>query len=988
MLTPLLRIRLFAGLDITPADRPPLSVRARKAQWLIAYLALHQGREVRRDHLASIIWPENEQEDARRNLRQCLSDDVRRPLGQFAHVISAPSRSYLMLDQAGVWVDAIAFDKAIKDKTAQSLEEAIGLYRGPLLPSCDEAWAVTERTVREESYRAALEELAAHASSQDTPTVAVRWLRALVAADPLRESAYRSLMQALADCGDQAAVKQVYRDMRRRFQSELLSSPDEETVALYEALTSKARRLVLPPKAKENQGPPRRLPAPLTELIGRERDISEVTDLLRANRLVTLTGAGGVGKTRLAIAVAEGVVDDNEDGVWFIELSSLTDGALLTQSIAKALGIRDAADQSMEETLVNNLTSRSLLLIFDNCEHLMEACAPLVEKLLDACGDVRILTTSRQSLGLIGEIVYRVRSLESPDPATLPTVAAGLVTALTSYDAVRLFVQRATAQRSEFSLTSLNAIDVATVCHRLDGIPLALELAAARVKSMTVAEIAKRLNDSFELLTRTRTALPRHQTLRAAIDWSYDLLDLNEQLLFSYLSVFAGGWTLEAVESICAVDSDAQWQTLDLLDSLVDKSMVQAEEQQDLLRYRMLETVKQYAADRLKERDQVEEIGDRHRDFFSALAGNAEPHLRGPDQGAWLQQLEEDHGNLCAALERSLAGRGCMDGLRICRVLQRYWWIRGHLSEGREWSRRILGALCAQEWTQERAQVLNGAGVLAWMQGDPTAARAHLEESISISRSIGDLSSVAGTLTNLGSVADFEGDYGSARACLEESLAIKRKVEDLPGIASALNNLGLVTYHQGDFASARTYQQESLTRQRELGNQIGIANSLTNLGLVAAKFGEYSLARECHDESISIRREIGDRMGMASSLGNLGFVALALGDLATAQANHQESLGLRWEIGDRLGVAGSLEAIAHLEAIKRQTDRSLRIWAAAEALRDEIRSPMPLDDREVYGNAIRAARQEIGEEAFAKLWAEGRAMTVEQSVQFALEKQL
>jgi predicted ATPase/class 3 adenylate cyclase/Tfp pilus assembly protein PilF len=781
----------------------------------------------------------------------------------------------------------------------------------------------------------------------------------------------------------------------------------------------------LPLKSLDNPDLPNNLPQQVTSFIGREKEMAEVKTLLGKNRLLTLTGSGGCGKTRLGLQVAAEVLENYPNGAWLVELAPLADLTLVPQAVASVLGVREEAGKPLVQTLVETLKVKRLLVVLDNCEHVLDACARLVDALLKNCPHVRVLASSREGLGIAGELTYRIPSLSSPDPRQAVTGES-----VGQYEAVQLFIERALFHLPTFAVTNQNAPALAAVCHRLDGIPLAIELAAARVRSLSVEEINSKLDNRFRLLTGgSRTALPRQQTLLALLEWSYNLLNEEEKALLYRLSVFAGGWTLEAAEAVGIGPNVEDWEVLDLLMSLVDKSLVVAEQEHGHTRYRLLETVRQYARYRLLEigEGESEAVQERHRDFFLAMAEAAEPNLAGPEQGEWLNRLEAEHENLRAGLEWSLKEGNTTEGLRFCGALQRYWMIRGYLSDGREWCKRSLERAEAQERTRERAKTLNGAGALAYYQGDYASARGYHEESLTIQREIGNRKGIAASLNNLGNVANAQGDYASARTYHEESLVIEREIGDRNGIAASLNNLGNVANAQGDYASARGYHEESLAIRREIGDRQGIATSLNNLGNVAHNQGDYASARHYWEESLAIRREIGDRQGIATSLNNLGYMANIQGDYASVRGYLEESLAIRREIGDRKGIAASLnnlglvayhqgdytsargyleesltikreigdqrgiadslEAFAGLAADQENPERAARLSGAAEALREEMGLPLAPNEKEEYDRDVAQVRQGLGEVAFAAAWEEGRAMTMEHAVEYALREE-
>lgn len=763
------------------------------------------------------------------------------------------------------------------------------------------------------------------------------------------------------------------------------------------------------------------LPEPLTSFVGREREIAELRKALAGNRLLTLTGTGGVGKTRLAIRVAAAVLDEYDDGVWLVELAAFRDPDLVPQAVVTAFGLKEQPGRSLTQTLVEYLQPRHVLLVLDNAEHLLAACAPLIDTVLQRCPKVTVLVTSRERLGVPGELTYRVPSLSVPDPHRDATAQS-----LRDYESVRLFSERVQLHRPHFAVTDQNAPALANLCRRLDGIALAIELAAARVRSMSVEEVNRRLDHRFGLLTGGSRTLPqRQQTLRAAIDWSYDLLSDAEKALFCATSVFAGGWTLDAAERVCAGGNVATDEVLDLLASLVDKSLVVAEERVAGTRYRLLETVHQYAATQLRELGGEAHGQRRHLALFLALAEGAEPQLTGKDQQAWLEQLETEHGNLRAALARSTASAGDAEaGLRLASALSRFWLVRGFLAEGRGWLSRLLAAVHDAE-PATRAKALSWAGVLAWKQGDypaaqssyehclairrelgdrrgvgavlsnqgllayeqgdyPAARRLH-EQSLAIDRELGDRWGIAVSLVHLGSLAMMQGDYRSARAMCEESLAIFRELGDRGHIANALRSLGSLCSREGDHPAARELYEESLAICRELGDRSGLARALLGLGVTARHLGDFQAAAELVAASLSIYRELGDREGTAVSLNDLGQVAAARGDHPTARALHEESLAIHRELGDRSGIAASMEGLAGIASALGEPTRAARIWGGMERLREEIGAPRVPSERHHYDRSVAAARAALGDDAaFDHAWHEGRAMMLEQAIDYAL----
>jgi predicted ATPase/DNA-binding winged helix-turn-helix (wHTH) protein len=691
--------------------------------------------------------------------------------------------------------------------------------------------------------------------------------------------------------------------------------------------------------------PRHNLPQSLTSFIGREKEIAELEQLLGTTRLLTLTGSGGCGKTRLALWVAAHQLQTYPDGVWLAELAALADPGLIPQAVAGVFGLKEEAGKTLTQSVGDRLASCKALLLLDNAEHLLEACARFIDEVLRRCAQVTILVTTRERLGLAGELTYRVPSLAVPDPMHAITPEE-----LLTCDSARLFIDRARLHQPHFAPTARNAAALASVCWRLDGIPLAIELAAPRLRSMTVEEVNRRLDQRFGLLTGgSRTALPRQRTLRSLIDWSYDLLRTPEQALLDRLSVFSGGWTIEAAEAVCSGDGFEADDTLELLTSLVDKNLALAEAQEEATRYFLLETVRQYARDRLGEQQHPAQWQDGHLAYFLALVEVAEPGLRGAEQRAWLERLEIEHDNLRAALVWSSASEtGAESGLRIAGALFPFWARRSYLGEGRSWLTRLLAATSGAPIGEARAKALNGAGVLARYQGDSRAARTFMEESLAIRRALGNRRGTAVTLINLAALdGDQVGaDYPGAKVLYEESLAISRELDDRWSIAMLLNRLAEDAYNRQDFARARLLDEESL----------------------------------------AIRRELGDAFGIAVSLGGLGEADLLQGDVASADARFKECVNILMDLGDLDSASQVLYGFASVAFAVMSPRRSARLWSAADRLlgrsgyklgpeRHRRRDRLIVDIRNAFGD----------DRAFDLACAEGRAMTIEQAVQYALD---
>jgi predicted ATPase len=741
--------------------------------------------------------------------------------------------------------------------------------------------------------------------------------------------------------GGQVLVSRAVADAVRAMLPSPVALRDLGTVRLKDLATPEhVYQLVHPelrsefPALRSLEAVPNNLPQQSTSFIGRTGEMLELARLLARSRLLTLTGSGGCGKTRLALQVAADALEQYPDGVWLVELAALTEPGLVAQATATTLGLKEEAGKALSQTVAAHLADKCTLIVLDNCEHLLEASAALVDTLLRYCPGVRVVVTSREALGVAGEQSFRVPSLSVPEPGCAAT-ADGLA----SFEAIQLFVDRATLARQDFALTDANAAAVASISSRLDGIPLAIELAAARMRALSVSEIDVKLSERFRLLTGgSRTALPRQQTLRSLIDWSYDLLNEQARRMLQRVSVFASGWTLEAAEAICAGEGIGTGDVLDLVTSLVEKSLAALDTRAGGSRYRLVETVRQYAREKLLDSAGGEPVRCRHRDYYLALAETSESALIGPDQYAWLRRLEDEHDNLRAALEWSLAAGGD-SALRLCGALQRFWIMHGHHFEGRQWCARALRDMPADAPPRALAKVRNCAGLLAYHHGD----------------------------------------YDEAWASLESALSLWRGVGDRRGMAVSLNNLGMVALDREDLDGARSMHEQSLAIARELGNRNGVARSLGNLGMVKCAQHDYASARLLFEECRTIMRELGDRDGLATALHSLGAVAYELGDFAAATAHYVESLSILWELGHRVRIVYSLEELASVAAALGNPAQAARLWGAGERLREEIGAPAPNDAE--HAERVAAARAALADErSFRQAWTAGRALTLEQAI--------
>ncbi len=1030
----MLEIRLLGKFDIR-LDKRTVEIASRPAQSLLAYLLIKPGAH-RREKLAGLLWPDAAETNARAYLRQALWR-VRRSL-------QAGGQDYILADDLTVawrpvdcWLDVAELERDIAlNDPIEEIVRCVSCYEGELLPGFYDEWVFFERerlqAIYEHKMSLLLERLVAARRWPEVLDWGERWVALGFGPEP----AYRALMLAHYGLGDHSGMVAAYQRCVEALRRELEAEPTEPTRTLYEQLLKGNASWESAPQAPAlergpAQAPPGNLPRQLTSFIGREREIAEVKQRLSdsTSRLVTLTGAGGCGKTRLALQVGQELLSHYPHGVWLVELGPVTDPAMVPQAVAAALDLHEEPCCSWLAKITNYLRAQKALLILDNCEHLIGASAQLAELLLRACADLRILASSREALGITGEMVFLVSSLPTPDPRQSLEMGA-----IAQYEAVRLFVDRAAAILPSFTLTAENAPATAQICCRLDGIPLAIELAAARIQVLSVGQIAARLTDAFRLLTGgSRTALPRQQTLRATIDWSYNLLSPREQLLLCRLSVFAGGWTLEAAEAVCADPAENKLDparssvlieppdVLDLLTQLINKSLVIAErEPGQEARYRLLETIRQYAREKLCDECEGEAAWNRHLAYFVSLAERAESEQNGPRQLEWLKRLEKEADNIHVALEWSLES-DVEAGLRLVSAARVYYQVRGYISELAGMLGQLLQHPAAAARTLARARALDAAATLTSWQGDIASARSLARESLALYRELGDRPGEASALQTMGVLACLQDEYaigrplvleslaqyrslddeagqasvllslGSladcwdvkrARGYLDEALALCRKQGDVIGVTSALDSLGTLASRQGQLAQARRWLEESLAIQRSYAGP-GIAFTLNQLGQLALWQGNYAQACSYYQESLSLSESTGQRYNIFWGTVNMGYVELQKGDQERARLTFQQARQLFQEAGSKIGIVYTLEGLAMLAARQGQHERAVQLLGWSDAAREAIGDMRPPVEQAGMDRDLKPIRAQLAPDAFAAAYEKGRAMTMEQAIAYA-----
>jgi len=726
------------------------------------------------------------------------------------------------------------------------------------------------------------------------------------------------------------------------------------------------------------------LPAQPTPLVGRVREVEEICERLRSPevRLLTLTGPGGTGKTRLGLQAAAEVLDEYEGGAFFVALDAVRDPAFVASAIAQPVGVTEGGERPLVEELEAYLGSKQLLLVLDNFEQVLGA-APLVGELLARCPRLKVLVTSRAALRVYGEHEYPVPPLALPDP-TRPSTADRLG----DYEAVRLFVERAHASSPGFRLTDENARDVAEICARLDGLPLAVELAAARSKLLSPRSMLNRLDNRLRLLRGGAANLPaRQQTLRGAMDWSHGLLGEQDKALFRRLSVFNGGFTLEAADEVCDTGG---LDVLDGVESLLDMSLLRREEGGEDPRFHMLQTIREFALERLHEAEEDEELSARHAEHYLALAEEAEPDLYGPRAASRAEELETEHDNLRAALSWSLAGGHAGSGLRTANALWWFWHLRGHYTEGRRWLKESLArareaGVAGSASAAERAMALGRAGFLAVLQTDIVRAGELSREGLALARGSQDDPAAAVPLLTLGYVALFGGDHEKAGALFGEALGVFRRLGNGRDVGWALFGLGTLERFRGDNAAAKALYEEALALFEVAGDGDLQAATAFNLGDISMLEGDFGRAKGIFTEALASARKTGGRQAAAVSAANLGLIALFEGDHDRATAFLHDGLALSQDLGHRLEVVNCLEPLAALAGARGEPARAARLWGAAEALREAIGSPISPADLGLLEPYLTEARARLGEAGWRSALAEGQVMTYEAAVSYAAQ---
>ena len=1038
------QISLFGGLEARCGEQSLTRFKTKRAAILLARLACFPDRPQSREVLTEELWAEDDPDAARLRFRQTLKllRQELEPEGAESGSVLVTDRFSVKLNRDAFTTDVAAFESALSsaaraethERRQELLERAVTIYRGELLPGFYEDWAVRERDRLAERQRQALEQLETLLTETGKIHEAVVYARQVVLADPYREESHQRLIQLYAQTGRIGEAHRQYRELERLLRDEMNAPPSDATVTLMERLPpapvasspprpSSHAVVALPaltsvPEEPQTAAPT--LPVPTTRFFGREDEIAPLAALLMPRvappaPLVTLLGNGGAGKTRLALEIVPTLREWYGGAVWFVSLAEVSDASRLLDTVAEAMGLPRSADIPIAEQVTAKLLTYShALLILDNFETVGHEGNAIVQNLRRTVLGLACLVTSRQRLNIAGEKAYPVKPLPTPRSAGTPE-------RLLEFPSVQLFVDRAQDARLSFALTPENAGTVAELCHTLEGIPLALELAAAWSAVLTPAQILARLTRRFDLLvSRKEDTIERHRSLQAVLEGSFQTLPKSAQRLFAHLSIFRGGWTLDAAEAVCT-DAELSADTiLDGLSLLADRSFVWFEEQGETMRCQQLETLREFGAEQLMP-DEKSALSTRLFTHFLTQAEATQAKIRTAEEKAAIDTLETERDNLRAALTWAVDS-DAMEGLRLLNVMANVWTVRGYIVEGRSWAERFL--LATQGITPERAETLTNAALFAWYQGDYEAAIGFARRSLEARQELGDSAGMAASFNTIAMSAMEMGQITEAEAGFRESLTLHRALGNARGVSVQTVNLGGVAYYRGDYALSCELYEDALAQRRALGDQRGIASALDFLGRSKRELGEYAHARALHEESLALRRTLEDKSGIAFCLTRLGTALICLeqyqrallvleeacdhwkqlgdpsgmveaqyhqgkayerlGDEDTARTLWQDALRFRHQHNELPSISEVLEALAGLPLPDNSHIRAVRWLGSATSLREAIGFPVRASAFPVYNHTLTTLKNSVGDLAFAAAWDEGRTASCEEIVQDAL----
>jgi predicted ATPase/DNA-binding SARP family transcriptional activator len=1016
-----IRARLFGKVQISIGETPlPDEVWSRKHARLVLLLLLSAPDHwLPRDAIIETLWPTSSPDSAvksfyvaihslRRTLEPTLSS------GRKSSYVDISDEIVKLVPGSIAAVDVEEFERALQatgGDRRRHLAAALALYAGDFLadePYLD--WPATRREQLRWKWRDAVLEYARLEREAGQPLLAIPAIERVLNGDPTDEAAYRALMSALAAAGRRDEALRHFERCAAALRDELGVEPGAETRSLASDIRAEPVARAAPQAERSRLGS---LPAPPNPMIGRGRDVEELLDLLCNEdiRLVTVTGPGGVGKTRLALEAASLAADEFVDGTGFVSLAPVRDPALVLPVIAQSLGLELGSDDSPLNVLQSALQDRKMLLVLDNFEQILDT-APIVAELLAGCPELTVLATSREPLHLRSEYEFQLLPLPVPDPARAMTAAS-----LGRYAAAELFAERAIAVKRDFALTDDNALDIALLCAKLDGLPLAIELAAARIRHLNPDQLVAGLTHRFELLADGyRDLPPRQRTMRTAISWSYDLLTLEEQRLFRHLCVFTGGFTIDAANRLSGNRSD-QHDVSALVAALTDKGLLRIEADADTPRFGMLETIREFGFDMLAASGELSQIERAHAGWFVEFAERAQPELTGPDQGVWFDRLDIEQANLRAVLARAIRDPDDQLALRLAGSLWRFWWSIGSAREGRAWVEQAL-AIRHPSPPELRARALYAGGELSEALADYDQANSWYEEALLLRQEIGDDAGVAEVLNGMGLIARNRGELDRAEDLHERALSILQRTEQRRAIASTLNNLGAVAYVRGDIEQTASCWHQALDVVRAIKDDRALIGLLGNLGALALMQNDPQRGISLHEEALGIARRIGDVNGITQGLinlagalyehgevanaatiyeealercretGNVGSEAIVLYDLGKIAENDRdfpaalgrfaEGLTLFWNARNLPGVAACLERIGIV--VGDEPNQAVRLLAAAVAIREETGAARDSVDRGEFERELAALRTGLGETDFSRSWTSGSLLSAEDAV--------
>jgi predicted ATPase/DNA-binding SARP family transcriptional activator len=994
--SPVLSIRLLGSFRLDYQEQALNTINTDRLQSLLAYLLIHRDAPVPRQHLAFLFWPDSSEAQARTNLRNLLHK-LRAALPQ--------ADRYLVIDQQTMqWQSSAPFRLDVDDflslagrsASISDLKAAVQLYGGDFMRDCYEDWVQSTRESLRHTYLVTLETLLGLLAESKRFQEALQYGQILLRHEPTREETYRDLMRLYAQSGDRASVSRTYRTCVTVLERELGVEPGPATVQAYETFRAQATIWTFTP-----EGPDRfatellhhNLPVSLTTFIGRAHELEQVSTLLTKQRFVTLSGPGGIGKTRLALAAVWSMLSQYRDGIFLVDLASIDQPGMVTATIADTLRATDQIRAAGLDGLVNLLRDQNLLLVLDNCEHLTEEVGEISLALLQACPELSLLATSREVLNVYGETVWPVPALPTPtviEPLELQDSTAK-TQSLRANESVELFIERALSTLPTFQPAPETLLEIGEICRQLEGMPLAIELAAARVKTLTVHQILQRLDNMLDFLkASSMTALPRHRTMAAVIDWSYDMLTVPERELFARLSVFSGDFSLQAAEQICQGEGIREGQILELLASLVDKSLVGTLPTLPEARFRLHEIARQYARQKLEEPEFLRYWQYRHLEYFVQLAEEAEPKLRGTDQLEWLNRLDLEQENLRAALHMTLerdntvGPRYADQAVRLVSALWWFWFIRGHFSEGRRWAERVLAYL--EQHNPASAvlgKVLYVAASFCFYQGDIPRATDLSQKSLSICETQQDAFGEVFSYHRLGQLS-IPRDPAQANQYLSQGLKIAIQIEDTWLITNMRMDLGRLAITTGNQEGAMQQYRQALEIARQCGDKLLIMYCLANLTIPLLQQGQLQQAAMLAEESLSLSQMLGARRGIAFALSLLGRIALQEKLYPRAGELIKGSLQLLWSTRDRDSVIETLVHLVDFEAKRGNFEIATRILAACEVALRDFPAGYRLPNQSLFDQLVETLQARLEPGIFTATWTLGRLMSLDQAVGFAL----